>query len=111
MHNLSSLAANFVRASLLPVPEEVSLDSEIESMKTDSTKSISDFEKVYSEEVTTRIQTLKEDAAQKIDAEKSEMINELNSNLLDLVISNAKSQIKSNPELAKNASSKMVEGL
>lgn len=87
------------------------LDSEISKLKEDSEKIISEYEKNYVSEVTERIAKLKEDADQKIDAEKAEMLNELNSNLLDLVINNAKEQIKSNEALANSATENIVKGL
>lgn len=87
------------------------VDEEIKAMKADQDKYLQDFETKYKAEVEERIAKLKEDAAQKIEAEKAELLNELNANLLDLVVANTKAKIKADPALAEVASSKIVKGL
>lgn len=84
---------------------------EINAMKKDQEQILKEFEENYKADVEQRIVKLKEDAAQKIEAEKAELLNELNANLLDLVISNTKKKIKSDSSLAQTTSSNIVKGL
>ncbi len=88
-----------------------SADAEIKKLEEENLELMTSFEKNYKEEVSSRIAKMKEDAGQKIESEKAEMIEELNSNLLDIVIANAKSQIKADPNLANSATKNIVEGL
>lgn len=87
------------------------LEHEIKSMEKEHEVIVKSFEENYLKDIDYRIEKLKEDATQKVEAEKVEMINNLNSNLLDLVISNAKNQIKSNSNLAENAANNIFKGL
>lgn len=86
-------------------------EAEVSKLEEESASLVKSFEKSYSDEVATRIIKLKEDAGQKIEAEKKEMLGELNSNLLNLVVEKAKTQIKSDKSLADNATKNIVEGL
>ena len=72
---------------------------------------IASFDKEYKADVETRINKMKEDAGQKIAAEKTEMINALNSTLLDEVIVKAKNKIKTDNGLSENAAKNLIEGL
>jgi len=88
-----------------------SVDAEIASLKSEQEKSISEYEAAYSAEVKERISKLKEDTDIKIEAEKTEMLNELNANLLDLVINNAKTKISADPSLSKSVTDNLIKGL
>jgi F0F1-type ATP synthase membrane subunit b/b' len=87
------------------------VEAEVKKMETESETLVKEFESQYSSEVVSRIASMKDDAGQKIEAEKKEMLNELNSNLLSLVVEKAKSQIKSDKSLADSATKNMVKGL
>ncbi len=87
------------------------MEAEIKKLETEADELVSSFEKQYSKEVQERISKMKEDASVKIEAEKKELMNELNSNLLDLVISKTKTKIKSDSSIAANATKNIVEGL
>ena len=87
------------------------LDSEIEKLKKDQESIISEFEKSYATEVKERISKLKEDTELKVEAERSELFNELNADLLDLVVNNAKAKIKNDLSLAKSAAANLIKGL
>ena len=87
------------------------LNNQIETLKKEQVNILNKFESSYSVETEHRISKLKEDAEQKIEAEKSELLNQLNANLLDLVVSNAKAQLQADPSLAKSAASNIVKGL
>ncbi len=86
-------------------------DSEIKKLEEDNATLIQAFEKNYKNEVQERILKMKEDAGQKIEAEKAELLNDLNSSLLDIVISKAKQTIKSDGNLAQSAAKSIVEKL
>lgn len=86
-------------------------DSEIESLGKDVEDMLSTFDSNYSKEVSERIQNLKEDAAQKIEAEKNELLDELNSNLLDEVISKTKTMLNNDSSLSSEATKKIIEGI
>lgn len=86
-------------------------EAEIKKLEEENSELISAFEKNYKNEVQDRILKMKEDAGQKIEAEKTEMINSLNSNLLDIVIANAKNTIKADGNLAQSAAKSIVEKL
>ncbi len=87
------------------------MEAEIKKLESEAEDLISGFEKQYTAEVQERISKMKEDASVKIEAEKKELMNELNSNLLDLVISKTKTTIKSDKSIAANATKNIVEGL
>ena len=87
------------------------VEKEIAGMKKDQENTISEFKTAYESDVNSRIEKMKLDAAAKIEAEKVEQLNDLNEDLLDLVVSTAKTQIKENKTLAANATKNIVEGL
>lgn len=86
-------------------------EDEINKIKADADKTIVNFGETYKAEVAERIVKMKEDAAQKIEAEKKELVDELNSKLLDLVIEKAKTQMKTDKALADNATKNIIQGL
>lgn len=82
--------------------------AEIEKLKSDVDNQIKTFETAYKKEVDERIIGLKEDAGMKIEAEKTAMLAELNSNLLDQVIIKAKSKINSEAGLKNKATDILI---
>jgi F0F1-type ATP synthase membrane subunit b/b' len=86
-------------------------DAEIETLGKDVEDMLSSFDSDYSKEVTERIQNLKEDAGQKIEAEKNELLDELNSKLLDEVISKTKVMLKNDSGLSSEATKRIIEGV
>lgn len=84
--------------------------SEVEQIKNEAKKRIAHFQSSCKQEIDQRIEKMKEDAAQKIESEKKEEIEKLNSNFLDEVILSAKSQIRSDKEMQKNATSNILRG-
>jgi F-type H+-transporting ATPase subunit b len=87
------------------------VEAEVNALTTENAKVIKNYETEYALEVESRIEKLKEDAAQKIEAEKKELLGDLNSKLLDLVIAKAKTQIKSDAKLANNSTNNIIKGL
>lgn len=84
---------------------------EIDGIHGETEKNIAAYKTSYAKEVDERIVKLKEDAASKIEAEKIEQINKLNSSFLDDVIAKTKRVIKNDPDLAGKATEKTLEGL
>ncbi len=88
-----------------------SAEVEIAQKQKEVEEMLSNFEKEYQAEVQSKIERMKEDAGQKIEAERSELLQELNASLLDQVIAQAKSQIKSDKNLSSSASNNIMKGL
>ncbi len=86
-------------------------DEEIKNLEMESQAVIKTFEAKYKTGIEQRIVLMKEDAGMKIEAEKKELLDELNSNLLDLVISKVKIQIKADAKLTSGATKNIIEGL
>jgi F0F1-type ATP synthase membrane subunit b/b' len=86
-------------------------DAEIQSLGKDVEDVLTSFDSNYSKEVSERIQNLKEDAGQKIEAEKNELLNELNSNLLDEVLSKTKMSLRNDKSLNADATKRIIEGI
>lgn len=84
---------------------------EIEKMKTDVSSQISKFKSDYAKEVDERIVKMKDDAGQKIEAEKAALMAGLNNELLDQVILKTKTKIKQENGLAVQATNNLIERL
>jgi len=91
--------------------KQAGAEEEISKLESENKTMLNEFESDYTDSIQTRIVNLKDDAGQKIEAEKKEMLSELNANLLDLVISKAKTQINTDKNLANSATKNIVEGL
>lgn len=87
------------------------VDAEIASLETDVKTQLSQFETDYKNSIEARKASLKTDAAMKIEAEKKDLLDDLNSKLLDNVIAKSRNILESNPELNTEAARKMIEGL
>lgn len=87
------------------------LQAELKTISQQSENDVMSFEKNLSREVEDKTHKLKSDANAKIQAEKKGMIDSLNAELLDQVIKEAKTTIKSNKEYQSKASTKLIQGL
>lgn len=87
------------------------VDEEIKLLKIENEKLLATFESNYTKDVQGRIAKLEEDTKSKVEAEKAEMLSEINANLLDLVINNAKDKIKANTSLSEKATANLIKGL
>ena len=87
------------------------LPNEVKQIHQLAESDIAHFEKIYSKEIEDKSHKLKSDANLKINADKKQLINELNTQLLDQVITNAKSTIKKNKDFQEKASTKLLKGL
>lgn len=88
-----------------------SLDSEmsriIQNAEEDGTK----FDSAQKAETHSSIERMKRDAANKIESEKNEMVRQLNSSLLDEVISKTKTEINGNNEYKTKATKKLLSDI
>ncbi len=87
------------------------LESEVEAIKKDGATEVSTYKSNYEKDVESRISNLKQEASKKIETEKQELANNLNEQLLDAVIANAKTKIKADQGLNTEATNKILEGL
>ena len=81
------------------------------AIKNEGDQEISGYKDLYAKDVDSRISKLKVDAGKKIETEKQELANDLNEQLLDAVIAEAKTQIKADRNLTSEATSKILQGL
>jgi len=86
-------------------------EEELNKKKVEMKNELTSFEKTYSLSIEERVKKMKEDAGSKIDAEKLELMNELNRTLIDQVISKTKAKIKTDKSLSDSAVERLVKGL
>lgn len=87
------------------------LDSELKKITTDYESDAVQFEKNTSTETQTTIARMKRDLENKIDGERKELIDGLNNELINKVVSGAQAAIKSNKDFQVKATQKIVSEL
>jgi len=87
------------------------LDNEIKSIHQNSDNDVLTYEKKMSKETEDKTHKLKSDATLKIQADKKAIMDELNAELLNHVISKTKTTIKTNKDYQNKVSSKLIQGL
>jgi F0F1-type ATP synthase membrane subunit b/b' len=87
------------------------LETEIKNIHTQSENEVQAYENQTSKETSDKISKLKNDSQAKIDADKKQMLDELNAELLQQVISKTKTTIKNNKDYQSKVSTKMLQGL
>lgn len=87
------------------------LASEIKTINQQADTDVVNFEKKLAKETEEKTHKLKTDATNKIQADKKAVMDELNAELLEQVVSKAKSTIKGNKDYQSKASSKLLQGL
>ncbi len=87
------------------------LDSELIKITTDYDSEATQFAKNMSEETQTIITRMKRDFDNKLEGEKKELIDELNHDLLNKVVSSTGATIKGNKDLQTKATHKIVSEL
>lgn len=87
------------------------LPAELKSIQTQSENEVIAFEKALAKETEEKSHKLKTDAQSKIAADKKNMIDELNAELLEQVIQKTKSAIGTNKDYQTKVSSKLLQGL
>jgi len=86
-------------------------DAEVSKIASDVDNDVAAYKSAYEKEVAERIAKLKVDAASKVEAEMQSLTNELNTLLLDKVISDAKNMIKEDKNLNNEVTEKIIAGL
>ncbi len=87
------------------------LQNEMNTIHQQAEADVGIYEKNLSRETDDKTQKLKTDANSKIQADKKALMDELNSELLNRVISKTKSTIKTNKEYQSKVSSNLLQGL
>lgn len=87
------------------------LEADIKNIQGQSETDVVVFEKNLAKETEDKISKLKIDANSKVAADKKQMIDQLNAELLEQVIKKTKSTIKDNKDFQNKVSSKMLQGL
>jgi F0F1-type ATP synthase membrane subunit b/b' len=87
------------------------LQNEIKSIQQQSETDVLVYEKNLSKETEDKTHKLKADANLKIQADKKALMDELNAELLNQVISKTKSTIKTNKDYQNKVSTKLLQGL
>lgn len=87
------------------------LDSELAKIVTDYESDASQFAKNQSSETQTIISRMKRDLENKLGSEKAELIDELNHDLINKVVSSTQVVIKNNKDYQTKATQKIVSGL
>lgn len=115
------VANTLERASLKSKEAQLMLDSqqrkmtalpnELKNIQAQADTDVVNFEKKLAKEVEDKTQKLKTDANSKIQADKKQMLDELNAELLDQVIKKTKATIKTNKDYQSKVSTKLVQGL
>jgi F0F1-type ATP synthase membrane subunit b/b' len=87
------------------------LASEIKNIHGQSETDIMMYEKNLARETEEKIGKLKLDANSKVNADKRQLMDELNNELLEQVIAKTKNTIKNNKDYQSKVSTKMLQGL
>ena len=88
-----------------------SLESELKNIHSQAEAEVKSFENHTSKETTDKISKMKNDSQAKIDADKKQMLDELNTELLQQVISKTKNTIKNNKDYQSKVSTNILQGL
>lgn len=88
-----------------------SLEADVSNIHSQSEADVVIFEKKLAMETEEKIAKFKIDANSKVAADKKQMIDDLNTELLEQVIKKTKSTIKDNKDYQSKVSSKMLQGL
>ena len=87
------------------------LETEVKNIHGQAETDVAVYEKNLSKETEDKITKLKADANSKVAADKKQFMDDLNAELLEQVISKAKTTIKNNKDYQSKVSNKMLQGL
>lgn len=87
------------------------LETEVKNIHGQSETDVVVFEKNLAQETQDKMAKMKVDANSKIVADKKQLMDELNAELLEQVVAKAKSTIKNNKDYQSKVSNKMLQGL
>lgn len=91
--------------------KQASVASEVASINQQTQADIATYEKNLARETEDRSHKLKADANSKIQADRKALLDELNAELLNKVITRTKSTIKGNKDFQSKVSDKLLQGL
>lgn len=99
--------------SLLEKEEKklASLPNEIKNINQQAESDVFNFDKTMNQEVAEKTEKLKIDSKSKVEADRKAMLDELNAQLLDQVISKTKNTIKTNKDYQSKVSTKLLQRL
>ncbi|MBD66930.1 MAG: hypothetical protein CME62_17135 [Halobacteriovoraceae bacterium] len=109
--NIESAAIKAKEAEMMMEMQQKKMagaDDEVSKMRSEADDLISRYEIEYKTEVEHRINKLKEDAGQKIEAERKELLDKLNASLLDQVLSNTKNKLQNDKALSESATANIL---
>jgi F-type H+-transporting ATPase subunit b len=84
------------------------LDNELKKIETDINNEIKNFEASYKAETEEKIAKLKVDATARIEAEKKQLMSQLNAVLLEEVVNKAKEKVRADSNLSTKATDKLL---
>jgi len=87
------------------------LEADVKKIHTQAEGDVTRFDQLLAKETSEKISKLNEDAKSKVAANEKQMMSDLNKELLDEVVKQAKSTIKENKDYQGKVSSKMLQGL
>lgn len=83
-------------------------DKEVKEILTKADTDADNFKKDYKQEVVSKIEKLKVDSKNRVEAEKSALINEINNTLVNEVVAKAKHKVGADSTLRNKATSKLL---
>ena len=83
----------------------------LEGINQDLSEEIHAFEKSKKEESSKQLINLEKDSASKVENTKNEILNKINNELIDEIITIAKKKVGNNPELQRKVSESLSKGL
>lgn len=87
------------------------LDSELVKITTDYESDVAQYAKNQGQETQTTIARMKRDLENKLDGERKELLDELNHDLLNKVVSSTQATIKNNKDFQVKATQKIISEL
>lgn len=87
------------------------LETELKNIQQQAESDVVVYEKNLAKETDDKISKMKTDAQSKIEADKKQMMADLNAELLEQVVTKAKATIKNNKDYQSKVSNKMLQGL
>jgi F0F1-type ATP synthase membrane subunit b/b' len=87
------------------------LNNEIKEINSKTEQDLKTFENSYQLEINAKISKLKSDAVFKMESDKKQIANELNTKIINQIISRTKTKIAGSEDIRKKASANVMKGL
>jgi F0F1-type ATP synthase membrane subunit b/b' len=87
------------------------ISNEIKEINSKTEQDLKVFENAYQVEINGKISKLKSDAIYKMDSDKKQIANELNTKIINQIISRTKNKIAGSDEIRKKATTSVMKGL